>query len=84
MIAFLIVQLSHPYKATGKTIGRIIWAFVSKVMSLLFNMLSSKGLLISWLQSLSAVILEHKKTKSAVAVTVFPLLFAMKGWDQMP
>ena len=69
---------------TGKTIALTIWTFVGKVMSLLFNMLSSKGLLISWLQSLSAVILEHKKTKSAVAVTVFPLLFAMKGWDQMP
>ena len=68
--AFFIVQLSHPYMTTGKTITLTRWTFVSKVMSLLFNMLSrfvisflprSKLLLISWLQSLSAVILEAKK-----------------------
>ena len=62
---FFIVQLSHPYMTTGKTIALIRQAFVGKVMSLLFNMLSrlvitflpkSKGLLISWLQSPSAVI----------------------------
>ena len=64
---FLIVQLSHPYMTTGKTIALTRWTFVHKVMSLLFNMLSmlvitflpsSKHLLISWMQSLSAVILE--------------------------
>ena len=65
--AFFIVQLSHPYMQTGKTIALTRQTFVGKVMSLLFNMLSrlviaflprSKGLFISWLQSLSAVILE--------------------------
>ena len=69
--AFLIVQLSCPYMTTGKTKTR--WTFVGKVMSLLFNMLSrlvitflprSKRLLISWLQSPSAVILEPRKIKS--------------------
>ena len=68
--AFFIVQLSHPYMTTGKTIALTGWIFVGKVISLLFNMLSglvitllprSKCLLISWLQSPSAVILEHKK-----------------------
>ena len=72
--AFFIVQLSHPYMTTGKTIALIRWTFVGKVMSLLFNMLSrlviaflprSKCLLISWLQSPSAVILEPQKIKSA-------------------
>ena len=65
--AFFVVQLSHPYMTTGKTMALTRWAFVSKVMSLLFNMLSrlviafhprTKHLLISWLQSPSAVILE--------------------------
>ena len=68
--AFLIVQLSHPYMTTGKTIALIRWSFVGKVISLLFNMLSRlvttflprrKHLLISWLQSPSAVILEPLK-----------------------
>ena len=68
--AFFIVQLSHPYMTTGKTIALTRWTFVVKVMSLLFNMLSrlaitflprSKHLLISWLQSPSAVILEPPK-----------------------
>ena len=68
--AFFTVQLSHPYMTTGKTIALTRWTFVDKVMSLLFNMLSrlvttflpkSERLLISWLQSPSAVILEHKK-----------------------
>ena len=72
--AFFIVQLSHPYMTTGKTIALIRWTFVDKVISLLFNMLSrlviaflprSMCLLISWLQSLSAVILEPKNIKSA-------------------
>ena len=71
---FFIVQLSHPHMTTGKTIALTIWTFVGKVMSLLFNMLSrfviaflprSKRLLISWLQSPSAVIFEPKKIKSA-------------------
>ena len=68
--AFFTVQLSHPYMTTGKTIALTRWTFVGKVMSLLFNMLSrlvitflprSKRLLISWLQSPSAVILETQK-----------------------
>ena len=68
--AFFIVQLSHPYMTTGKTIAFTRWTFAGKVMSLLFNMLSrlvitflprSRHLLISWLQSPSAVILEPKK-----------------------
>ena len=71
--AFFMVQLSYPYMITGKTIALSSWTFVCKVMSLLFNMLSrlviaclsrSKCLLISWLQSPSAVILEPKKIKS--------------------
>ena len=77
--AFFMVQLSHPYMTTGKTIALTIWTFISKVMSLLFNMLSrfviaflskSKGLLISWLQSPSAVILEPKKIKSVTVSIV--------------
>ena len=67
---FFIVQLSHPYMTTGKTIALTRWTFVGKVMSLLFNMLSrmviiflprNEHLLISWLQSPSAVILEPPK-----------------------
>ena len=74
--AFFTVQLSHPYMTTGKTIALTTWTFVGKVMSLLFNMLSrlvitflprSKHLLISWLQSPSAVILEPQKIKSVTA-----------------
>ena len=69
-LTFFIIQLSHPYMTTGKTIALTRWNFVGKVMSLLFNMLSrlvitflprNKRLLISWLQSPSAVILEPKK-----------------------
>ena len=76
--AFFIVQLSHPYMTTGKTIALTKWTFVGKVISLLFNILStlvitflprSKRLLISWLQSSSAVILEPPKIKF---VTVSP------------
>ena len=79
--AFFMVQLSHPYMTTGKTIALTRWTFVGKVISLLFNMLSrlvitflprSKGLLISWLQSPSAVILEPRKIKSATVSTVSP------------
>ena len=74
--AFSMVQLSHPYMTTGKTIALTRQTFVGKVMSLLFNMLSrlviaflprSKRLLISWLQSPSAVILEPKKIKSFIS-----------------
>ena len=76
--AFFIVQLSHPYMITGKTIALTRWAFVSKVMSLFFNRLvitflsRSKCLLISWLQSPSAVILEHPKIKSVTVSIVSP------------
>ena len=71
--AFFMVQLSHSYMTTGKTIALTRWTFVCKIMSLLFNMLSklviiflpkSKHLLISWLQSPPAMILEPKKIKS--------------------
>jgi len=81
--AFFIVWLSHPYMTTGKTIALIRQTSVGKVMSLLFNMLSrlviaflprSKCLLISWLQSLSAVILEPKKIKSVTVSIVSPSL----------
>ena len=79
--AFFTVKLSHPCMTTGKTIALTRWTFVGKVMSLLFNMLSrlvitflprSKHLLISWLWSLSAVILEPKKIKSDAVSTVSP------------
>ena len=79
--AFFTVQLSHPYMTTRKTIALTRRTFVGKVMSLLFNMLSrlvitflprSKRLLISWLQSPSAVILEPPKIKSATVSTVSP------------
>ena len=80
--AFFIVQISHPYMTTGKTIALTRLTFAGKVMSLLFNMLSrlvitflprSKRLLISWLESPSAVILEPKKHQP-----LFPHLFPMK------
>ena len=79
--AFFTVQLSHPYMTTGKTIALTRQTFVGKVMSLLFNMLSrlvitfllrSKHLLISWLQSPSAVILEPQNIKSVTVSTVYP------------
>ena len=79
-LASLIVQLSHPYMTTGKTIAFMRQTFVGKLMSLLFNMLSRlvitflprrKHLLISWLQSPSAVILEPRKIKSATVSIVF-------------
>ena len=81
--AFFVVQLSRPYMTTGKTIALTRWTFVDKVMSLLFNMLSrlpitflprSKRLLISWLQSPSAVILEPPKIKSDTVSTVSPCI----------
>ena len=79
---FFIVQLSHPYKTIGKTIVLTRWAFVGKVMSLLFNMLSrlvitflprSKRLLISWLQSPSGVILEPPQNKVSHCFPCFPI-----------
>ena len=79
--AFFIVQLLYPYMTTGKTIALTRWTFVGKVMSLLSNMLSrfviaflprNKNLLISWLQSPSAVILEPKKIKSVTVFIIFP------------
>ena len=88
--AFFTVQLTHPYMTTGKTIALTRWTFVGKVMSLLFNMLSrwvitflpkSKRLLISWLQSPSAVILEPGKIVSH-CFHCFPIYFPW--WDQMP
>ena len=80
--ASFIVQLSHPYLTTGKTIALTRWTFVGKVMCLLFNMLSRfvitflprrKHLLISWLQSPSAVILEPKKNKVCHCFHCFPI-----------
>ena len=80
-LAFFIVQLSHPYMTSGKTIALTRQTLVGKVMSLLLNMLSrlvitflprSKRLLTSWLQSLSAVILEPPKIKSDTVSTVSP------------
>ena len=91
--AFFTVQFSHPYMTTGKTIALTRWTFVGKVMSLLFNMLSrlvitfiprSKHLLISWLQSLSAVILEPPKLKSDTVSTVSPsICHEVMGPDAM-
>ena len=79
--AFFTVQLSHPYMTTGKNIALTRWTFAGKVISLLFNILSrlvitflprSKCLLVSWLQSPSAVILEPRKIKSDTVSTVSP------------
>ena len=91
--ALFTVQLSHPYMTTGKTIALTRQTFVGKVMSLLFNMLSrlvitslprSKHLLISWLQSPAAVILEPKKIKSDTASTVSPsICHEVMGPDAM-
>ena len=91
--AFFTVQLSHPYMTTGKTIALTRRTFVGKVMSLLCNMLSrllitflqrSKHLLISWLQSPSAVILEPPKIKSVSVFTVSPsICHEVMGQDVM-
>src|SRR5574337_751115 len=91
--AFFTVQLSHPHMTTGKTIALTRWTFVGKVMALLFNMLSrlvitffprSKCLLISWLQSPSAVILEPRKIKSATVSTVSSsICYEVMGPDVM-
>ena len=92
-LAFFIIQLSHPYMTTGKTIDLTRWTFIGKVMSLLLNMLSrlvitslprSKYLFISWLQSPSAVILEPRKIKSATVSTVSPsICHEVMGPDAM-
>ena len=91
--AFFIVQLSHPYMTTGKTKALTRWIFVGKIMSLFFNMLSSlvitflprsKLLLISWLQSPSAAILEPKKIKSVTVSIVSPsICHQVMGPDAM-
>ena len=91
--AFFMVQRSHPYMTTGKTTTLTRWTFVGKVMSLLFNVLSrfviaslprSKCLLISWLQSPSAVILEPKKIKSVTVSVVSPFIcHEVMGLDAM-
>ena len=91
--AFFIVQLSHPYMTAGKTIALTIWTFVGKVMALLFNIQfrfvitflpRSKRLLISWLQSLSTVILELKKIKSLTVSIVLPsICHEVMGPDAM-
>ena len=91
--AFFIVQLSHPHMTTGKTITLTTQTFVGKAMSLLFNMLSrlvitflprSKCLLILWLQSPSAVILEPRKIKSDTVSTVSPSVsHEVMGQDAM-
>ena len=90
--SFFILQLSHPYMTTGKTIDLMRRNFVSKVMSLLFNILSRlviaflprrKCLFISWLQFPSSVILDPKKIKFLTVSIVSPL-FAMNWWDWMP
>ena len=91
--AIFMVQLSHPYMTTGKTIALTRWTFVGKVMSLLFNMLSRlliallprrKRLLISWLQSPSAVILEPKKVTSITISIVSPsICHGVMGLDNM-
>ena len=91
--AFFVVQLSHPYMTTAKTIALTRWIFVGKVMSLIFYMLSrlaitflprNKCLLISWLQSPSEVILEPPKIKSATVSTVSASIFhEVMGLDAM-
>ena len=91
--AFFIVQLSHPYVTTGKTIALTRWTFVGKIMSLLFNMLSrlviaflprSKHLLISRLQLPSTVILEHQKIKFITVSIISPsICHGVMGPDAM-
>ena len=93
MLSFLYGQLSHPYMTTGKSIALTRQTLVGKVMSLLFNMLSSfaiaflprnKHLLISWLQSPSSVILEPKKIKSVTVSIVSPsICHEVMGLDPM-
>ena len=91
--AFFIVQLAYLHVTTGKTTALTIWAFVSKMMSLLLNTLPrflivflprSKCLLISYLQSPSVVILKPQKIKFLSLFPLFPFLSAMNWWDQIP
>ena len=88
--AFFLVQISHPHMTTGKTIALTRWTFVGKVMSLHFNMLSrkviaflprSKRLLISWLQSPSAVILEPRNIKSVTFSALFATVPIYLPWS---
>ena len=91
--AFFMVQLSHTYMTTGKTIALTRQTFVGRIMSLLFHMLSrlviadlprSKGLLTSWVQSPSAVILEFPKVKCVTVSIVSPsICHALRGLDAM-
>ena len=90
--ALFMVKLLHPHMSTGKTIALNIWTFVSKMMSLFFNMLSrfviaflprNKCLLISWLQSLSTVIWSPRKENLSLLLLSL-LLFALKWWYWMP
>ena len=91
--AFFIVQLSHPYMISGKTVALTRWTFVGKLMSLFFNMLSrliitflpgNKRLLISWLQSSSAVVLETKERKSVTVSIASPsICHEVVGSDAM-
>ena len=90
--AFLIVQLSYPYMTTGKTVALTRWTFVSEVIPLLLIhflgwsylfLPKNKCLLISWLQSPSSVLWSPRKITS-MTIPLFPHLFAMKEWDQMP
>ena len=90
--AFFMVPSSHPYMTAGKTTALTVQTFFTNVISLLFNMLSrfvraflprSKCVLISWLQSPSAVVLEPPKISLSL-FPLFPHLFAMKWWVQMP
>ena len=91
--AFFMVQPSHPYTTTGKTITLTIWTFVGKMMSLLFNtpfrfviafLARSKYLLISWLQLLYTVILQPKKIKSLTVCIVYPFIcHELVGQDAM-
>ena len=93
MLSFFIAQLSHPYVTTGKTVALTRQTFVDKLMSLLYNMLSrfvrtflprSKRLLISWLQSPLAVILEPPKIKSVTVSIVSPSIYhEVMGLDAM-
>ena len=92
-LAFFIVQLSHLYMTTGKTIALTRQTFVGKVMSLLFNMLSKlviafiprrKHLLIQWLWSISAVILESRGIKTVTVSIIFPsICHEVMGWEAM-
>ena len=89
--AFFIVQLSHPYMTTGKIIGLTRWTFVSKVMSLLFNMLSrlvtgflTRSKCFNFMVEITICSDYGAQENSLSLFLLFPHLFAMKRWDQMP